>query len=119
VSIEIVQLDVKTAFLYLDKKMYMKKPESFICPGKKGHVCLLKNSLYALKQASRLWFEILDKELGKFGLKNSSANKCIYVSRKEEQTIIAIVHVEDFVFGVSDNNILDRLKTHLENLFQV
>jgi hypothetical protein len=81
-SLEIMQLDVKTAFLYADlnKRKYMKQPEGFICPGKEDHVCLLKKSLYGLKQDPRLWFEILDKALGKFGLKNSYANKCIYVS---------------------------------------
>lgn len=82
-----MQLDVKTAFLYADlnKRKYMKQPEGFICPGKEDHVFLLKKSLCGLKQAPRLWFKILNKALGKFALKNSSANKCIYVSRKEEQ----------------------------------
>lgn len=97
-NLKIMQLDDKTAFLYadLDKKIYIRQPEVFIFPGKEEHVCLLRKYLYGLKQVPRLWFEILDKALGKFGLKDSSADKCNSVLRKKEQTIIPIAHVDDF-----------------------
>ena len=99
-----MQLDVKTAFLYadLDKTIYMKQPEGFVCPGKEDHVCLLLKSLYGLKQATRLWFNTLNNAMDKFGLKNSSADKCIYVRRTAELTIIAIVHVDDIIIGASE-----------------
>lgn len=47
-NLDIMQLDIQTAFLYadLDKKIYMKQIEGFICPGKEDHVCLQKKSLY-------------------------------------------------------------------------
>ena len=120
-NLEVMQLDVKTAFLHatLDKTIYMKQPEGFICPGKEDHVCLLLKSLYGLKQAPRLWFGILDKALGKFGLKNSSADKCIYVLRTKDVTIIAIVHVDDFIIGASSKNALNELRTYLDSLFQI
>lgn len=120
-NLELMQLDVKTAFLHapLDKTMYMKQPEGFVSPGKEDHVCLLLKSLYGLKQAPRLWFGILDKALGSFGLKNSSADKCIYVLRTSSTTTIAIVHVDDFIIGASSKDTLNALAAHLRNLFQV
>ena len=49
------QLDVKTAFLHgeLDKQIYIKQLEGFIVEGKEHQVCLLKRSLYGLKQSPR------------------------------------------------------------------
>lgn len=120
-DLETIQLDVKTAFLHatLDKTIYMKQPEGFVHPGKEEFVCLLQKSLYGLKQAPRLWFGVLDKALGKFGLKNSSADKCIYVLRKNDLILIAIVHVDDFIIGANSKNILEELGAHLGNLFKI
>ena len=60
---ELKQLDVKTAFLYgdLDETIYMRQPEGFEM-FKKGTelVCLLKNSLYGLKQSLRQWYKRFD-----------------------------------------------------------
>lgn len=52
---ELEQLDVKTAFLNgtLDEVIYMEQPEEFIAKGDEGKVCLLKKSLYGLKQSPR------------------------------------------------------------------
>ncbi|RVX13013.1 Retrovirus-related Pol polyprotein from transposon TNT 1-94 [Vitis vinifera] len=52
---ELEQLDVKTTFLCgeLEEDIYMQQPKGFIVSGKEDYVCLLKKSLYGLKQSPR------------------------------------------------------------------
>jgi hypothetical protein len=52
---EILQMDVKTAFLNrnLTEDVYMTQPESFVNPKYARKICKLQKSIYGLKQASR------------------------------------------------------------------
>jgi len=53
-DLELEQMDVKITFLHGElEKIYMKQPESYIQEGKENKVCLLKKSLYRLKQSPR------------------------------------------------------------------
>ena len=47
-NLELVQLDVKTAFLHgdLEEEIYMTQPEGFKVDGKENMVCKLEKSLY-------------------------------------------------------------------------
>ena len=57
-DMDLVQMDVKTAFLHgdLQEEIYMQQPEGFEEEGKDKLVCKLKKSLYGLKQAPREWY---------------------------------------------------------------
>ncbi|KAL0310454.1 UNVERIFIED_CONTAM: Retrovirus-related Pol polyprotein from transposon TNT 1-94 [Sesamum calycinum] len=54
---ELKQMDVKTAFLHgdLEENIYMQQPAGFVDKSKPDYVCLLKKSLYGLKQSPRQW----------------------------------------------------------------
>ena len=54
-NLELEQLDVKTAFLHgdLEEKIYMSQPAGYVDSINPNHVCLLKKSLYGLKQSPR------------------------------------------------------------------
>ena len=62
-NLELVQLDVKTAFLHgnVEDEIYMTQPEGFKADGKKNMVCKLEKSLYGLKQSPRQWYKLFDK----------------------------------------------------------
>ncbi|KAE8690124.1 hypothetical protein F3Y22_tig00110926pilonHSYRG00104 [Hibiscus syriacus] len=62
-DLELVQMDVKTAFLNgdLDEEIYMTQPDGFKVAEKEEMVCKLEKSLYGLKQSPRQWeFEMKD-----------------------------------------------------------
>ena len=56
-DLELMLLDMKTAFLYgeLDETIYMQQPEGFVVPGKEGEVCKLHRPINELKQAATCW----------------------------------------------------------------
>ena len=81
-NLELVQMDVKTAFLHgdLDKDIYMQQPKGFTQIGQEHLVCILKKSLYGLKQAPRQWYQKFDNFMQSQGFKPSTEDPCIYVN---------------------------------------
>ena len=79
-DLELHQMDVKTVFLNgnLYENVYMAQSKSFVVEGKERMGCLLKKSIYGLKQASRQWYLKFDETVRKFGFK------------KNEEDVIAI-----------------------------
>ncbi|GKC96424.1 retrovirus-related pol polyprotein from transposon TNT 1-94 [Tanacetum coccineum] len=75
---ELEQLDVKTEFLHgnLEEVIYKRQPLGY----KQGNkVCLLKKSLYGLKQSPRQWYRRFDEYMLSNG-KRSSYDSCVYYS---------------------------------------
>ena len=62
-NMELVQMDMKTAFLHggLEEEIYITQPDGFKVPGKKDWVCKLNKSLYGLKQSPRQWYKRFDQ----------------------------------------------------------
>ncbi|GKD00830.1 retrotransposon protein, putative, ty1-copia subclass, partial [Tanacetum coccineum] len=74
---ELDQLDVKTAFLHgnLEEVIYMRQPPGYEHGNK---VCLVKKSLYGLKQSPRQWYKRFDEYMLSNGFKRSSYDISVY-----------------------------------------
>ena len=80
-SWHIHQLDVKKAFLhgYLNETVYMHQPMGFRDKGRPDHVCLLKKSLYDLKQALRAWYQRFANFVANIGFSHSKSNHSLFI----------------------------------------
>ena len=53
---------MKIAFLHgeIEEDIYIQQPEGFVVSCKEDYVCLLKKSLYGLKQSPMQWYKRFD-----------------------------------------------------------
>ncbi|KAG8502824.1 hypothetical protein CXB51_000466 [Gossypium anomalum] len=96
-DLELEQLDVKTAFLHeeLKEDIYMQQPERFIVSEKEDYVCLLRKSLYGLKQSPRQWY----KSDGSF--------------------VYLLLYVDDMLIAAKDKGEIREVKAQLSQEFEM
>ncbi len=120
-DLEIIRLDVKTAFLYgtQDEEIYMAQPEGFVAPGREMEVCRLIKSIYGIKQAPRAWNTRFNDFLVTFGLTRSVADPCIYFRHQGEELTILAIFVDDGLVCSNRKESLQRIIEHLKKRFQI
>ncbi|CAM8897326.1 unnamed protein product [Rhodiola kirilowii] len=119
---ELEQLDVKTAFLdgNLDETIYMRQPEGFIIGDPEKKVCLLKRSLYGLKQSPRLWYRRFDEFIFNGGFKRSDYDWCIYYKHVQGQSVIyMLLYVDDMLIASHYIVVINYLKVQLSTNFEM
>lgn len=144
-NLEIHQLDINTAYLngFLDEEIYMKTPKLLkeclldLVNNEKEDasvveranimlnnlnsgcdVCLLKKSLYGLKQAGRQWNQRLDKKLKDMGLYQSLNEPCFYMRKHEDEHLFVLVFVDDILVASQKEDRISRFKNELKNEFE-
>jgi hypothetical protein len=118
-DLELLQLDVKTAFLNgeITEELYMDQPSGFKEDNQK--VCLLKKSLYGLKQASRAWNLKFNHFLVEYGFTRSGADSCVYFQKDENHTTIIAIWVDDGLLCSSHQTKLDEIVKYLSDQFEI
>jgi hypothetical protein len=79
-DLELEHVDVDTAFLHgdLDEEIYMRQPPGYISKDAPAKVCLLKRSLYGLKQAQHVYNQKWNKTLSERGYTQGRADHCVH-----------------------------------------
>jgi len=96
------QMDVTTTFLHgeLDEKILMEQPKGFKSKGKIEQVCLLKKSLYGLKQSPRQWYKRFDTFMIEHGFVRSSYDCCVYFKQVSNNIFLyLLLHVNDMLIA--------------------
>ena len=75
-------MDIKIAYLYgeLKEKIYMEQQEGFVVKGQEKKVCKLVKSIYGLKQARLVWYELMADALRrKLGFERLHSDAGVYI----------------------------------------
>ena len=116
---KIEAMDVKTAFLYgeLKEEIYMEQPEGFVVKGQEKKVCKLIKSIYGLKQAGRVWYELMADTLRrKLGFEGIHLDAGVYVLCRQggnQTEIILILYVDDLLLMGNDLSMINKIKKKL------
>ncbi|OUC47837.1 integrase core domain protein, partial [Trichinella nativa] len=119
-DLEILQFDVKTAFLHgkIDELIFKEQPPCF--NDRSGRVCKLQRALYGLKQAPRAWNKRLNDFLLTLNLQRAEADPCIYVSAPGAVCrIILGLYVDDGLLCCSNLTVLKELVKKLDDEFEI
>ena len=114
---EIWQMDVKTAFLngFLEEEVYMSQPEGFISKNKPNQACMLKRSIYGLKQASRSWNIRFDETIKSFDFIKNVDEPCVYKKTSGSAIVFLVLYVDDIFLIGNDFPMLQSVKVWLSN----
>ena len=119
---EMLQLDIKTAFLYgdLEEQIFMEVPEGLRdkITDKKMVYHLLK-SWYGLKQAARCWNKRFTSELKKLGLKQCASDRCLFRGTIENKEVILALFVDDGLVAAKSQKGINIVKNALCESFEV
>jgi len=118
---ELHQMDVKSAYLNgeLDVPIYMEQPEGYVAAGKEDLVCVLKKSLYGLKQAGRTWYHKIDVALKRQGFTALEADHCVYSRQTGQAVVIIALYVDDLLIAASQLPVLKQFKADLAAQFEM
>ena len=119
-DLELEQLDVKTAFLHgeLEEDIYMQQPEGFIVSEKEDYVCLLRKSLYGLKQSPRQWYKRFDSFMTSHDFKRSSLDSCVYFKKNSDGSFVyLLLYVDDMLIAAKDKGEIRKVKAKLSEEF--
>ncbi|KAG8483801.1 hypothetical protein CXB51_022649 [Gossypium anomalum] len=121
-NLELEQLDVKTAFLHgeLEEDIYIQQLEGSTVSEKEDYVCLLKKSLYGLKQSPRRWYKRFDSFITSHDFKRSSFDSCVYFKKNSDDSFVyLLLYVDDMLIAAKDKGEIRKVKAQLSEEFEM
>ena len=113
-------LQLLSCMVTLMKKNFMKQPDGFVEKGKESKVCLLKRSLYGLKQSPRQWNLRFDEYVSKHGFSRSQFDACVYIKVISSTIVIyMLLYVDDILIACKSKQEIVKLKTILKQEFEM
>lgn len=119
-DMELLQLDVKTAFLYgdLDETIYMEQPDGYVERGKVDKVCLRDRSLYGLKP--RQWHKRFEQYITSLGFVHCHDDACVYLKHVgTDVDVYLLLYADDMLIASRSMNVLLELKRNLFREFEM
>ena len=88
--------------------------------GKEHQVCLLKRSLYGLKQSPRQWYKKFDAFMVTHNYHRSSYDSCVYMKKFDDGSFIfLLLYVDDMLIAATNKHEICSLKALLSGEFEM
>lgn len=82
-------------------------------------VCLLKKSLYGLRQSGLQWHKELVRKLSCIGFEALQQDPCVFVARKGERVMLIAIYVDDIILAANDDEWIKSIKRQLSSMFEM
>lgn len=104
---QIHQLYFKNAFLHGELKeiVYMYQPLGFKDQTHPYHVCLLRKSLYGLKQTPRAWYKWFGDYVSYTRFIKSKSENSLFIYQKDNDMAYLLLYVDDIILTTSTTNL--------------
>ena len=115
----VCQMDVKGAYLNgtLKEKVYMHQPIGY--EDGTGRVCLLKQTIYGLKQSGHEWNHELDIKLRDLRFMSLLSDPYAYIQKLTDDIQIVTVWVDDLLLFANSVEVMTKLQTELSGIFEL
>ncbi|KAG8474963.1 hypothetical protein CXB51_031688 [Gossypium anomalum] len=98
----------------------MQQPEGFIVSEKEDYVCLLRKSLYGLKQSPRQWYKRFDSFMTSHDFKRSSLESCVYFKKSSDGSFVyLLLYFHDLLIAAKDKGEIRKVKAQLSEEFEM
>ena len=121
-DLELEQMEVVTAFLNgnLEEDIYMSIPEGLVSNSIRNKVCMLRKSLYGLKQSPRQWYaKIHDFLIRERKFKSSSNDPCLYIRHEDSKVLLVALYADDLLIASKSKSDICALKRGLSGKFEM
>lgn len=112
------QFDVNNDFLHEDlEDVYMNIPPILQIKGQ-NMACKLHKSIYGLKQASRVWFQILTNDIIKARFHQWKADYFLF-THIENNLFASLVYVDDILVTGNNLQVIEQVQHILDEQFHI
>ena len=120
-GLKVTQYDISNAFTnsIIDNEVFMSFPPGYVPEGAKPNQCFrLLKGLYGLKQAARLWRELLVKNFEKAGLEVCLTESGVFHVRGNDLCLVNL-HVDDYNIATANEDLRKQIEDVLAEVFEV
>nr|GFB65179.1 hypothetical protein [Tanacetum cinerariifolium] len=86
---------------FAPEEVYISQPDGFVDPDNPNHVYKLKKDLYGLKQALRVWYDMLSSFLFSQDFFKGSVDPTLFIRRNSNDLVLVQIYVDDIIFAAS------------------
>jgi len=118
-KLDVFQHDVPQAFLGtgLEEEIWMDQIQGF--EDGTNRKCLLKKTIYGLKQSSREFNKSVDSFLKEVGFRQSTQDSCVYSKREGKKLILFLLYVDDCLVAGNDSEFTSNFQDSYKNRFNI